>query len=61
VLRFPPQGVGVSPLTNLTYGGPSGAVSDAAAELTKTEFFQDRVLPVSEKLAPADRAVGSIY
>ena len=48
-------------LTNRTYGGPSGAVWDAAAVLTKAELFKDRVLPVSEDLARAYRAVGSIY
>ena len=61
VLLIPTKGLGVFALTNRTYGGPSGAVWDAAAVLTKAELFKDRVLPVSEDLARAYRAVGSIY
>ena len=61
VLLIPRKGLGVFALTNRTYGGPSGAVWDAAAVLTKAELFKDRVLPVSEDLARAYRAVGSIY
>ena len=61
VLLIPRKGLGVFALTNRTYGGPSGAVWDAAAVLTKAELFKDRVLPISEDLARAYRAVGAIY
>ena len=61
VLLIPQKGLGFFALTNRTYGGPSGAVWDAAAVLTKTGVFKDRALPVSDELARAYRAVGSIY
>jgi len=61
VLLIPQKGVGVFAFTNRTYGGPSGAVWDAAAVLTKAEVFKDLPLPVSADLARAYRAVGSIY
>jgi CubicO group peptidase (beta-lactamase class C family) len=60
ILLIPQKGLGIFALTNRTYGGPSGAVWDAAAVLTK-ELFKDRALPVSVDLARAYRTVGSIY
>jgi len=61
VLLIPQKGLGVFALTNRTYGGPSGAVWDAAAVLTKADLYKDRALPVSEDLARAYRVVGAIY
>ncbi len=61
VLLIPQKGLGVFALTNRTYGGPSGAVWDAAAALTKADLFKDRPLPVSDDLARAYSAVGAIY
>jgi CubicO group peptidase (beta-lactamase class C family) len=61
VLLIPQKGFGVFALTNRTYGGPSGAVWDAAAVLTKAEVFKERALPVSEDLARAYVQVGAIY
>jgi hypothetical protein len=61
VLLIPQKGIGIFALTNRTYGGPSGAVWDAAATLTRADVFKDRLLPVSDDLARAYRAVRSIY
>ncbi len=61
VLLIPQKGLGVFALTNRTYGGPSGAVWDAAAVLTKAELYKDRTPAVSDDLARAYRAVGAIY
>jgi CubicO group peptidase (beta-lactamase class C family) len=61
VLLIPAKGLGVFALTNRTYGGPSGAVWDAAAALSKLDLFKDRAVPVSADLASAYRAVGAIY
>ena len=61
ILLIPQKGVGLFALTNRTYGGPSGAVWDAAAVLTKAEVFKDRAQPISDDLARAYRAAGSIY
>ena len=61
VLLVPQKGFAIFALTNRTYGGPSGAVWDAAAVLTKAEVFKDVILPVSDDLARAYRAMGSIY
>jgi CubicO group peptidase (beta-lactamase class C family) len=61
ILLIPQKGLGIFALTNRTYGGPSGAVWDAAAVLTKAELFKDRALPVSDDLARAYRSVGAIY
>ena len=61
VLLIPQKGLGVFALTNRTYGGPSGAVWDAAAVLTKAELLQGSNVAVSDDLARAYRAVGAIY
>jgi D-alanyl-D-alanine-carboxypeptidase/D-alanyl-D-alanine-endopeptidase len=61
VLLIPQKGLGVFAFANRTYAGPSGAVWDAAAVLTKAELFKDRALPVSVELAQAYRTVGAIY
>ena len=61
VLLLPQKGFGIFALTNRTYGGPSGAVWDAAAVLTKADVFKDVSLPLSDDLARAYRAVGTIY
>jgi serine-type D-Ala-D-Ala carboxypeptidase/endopeptidase len=61
ILLIPQKGLAIFALANRTYAGPSGAVWDAAAALSKEDFFKDRELPVSEDLARAYRAVGAIY
>jgi CubicO group peptidase (beta-lactamase class C family) len=61
ILLIPQRGLGVFAFANRTYAGPSGAVWDAAAVLTKAEVFKERALPVSVDLARAYRAVGAIY
>jgi len=61
VLLIPQKGFAMFALTNRTYGGPSGAVWDAAAVLSKAKVFRNLTLPVSDDLARAYRAVESIY
>ncbi len=61
ILLIPQKGLAVFALANRTYAGPSGAVWDAAAALSKEDFFKDREIPVTEDLARAYRAVGAIY
>jgi hypothetical protein len=61
VLLIPQKGLGVFAFANRTYAGPSGAVWDAAAALSKEDFFKDRSLTVSEDLARAYRTVAAIY
>ncbi|HEU5136127.1 MAG TPA: serine hydrolase domain-containing protein [Steroidobacteraceae bacterium] len=61
VLLVPQKGFGVFALANRTYAGPSGAVWDAAAVLTKADLYKDRAPTVSDDLARAYRAVGAIY
>jgi hypothetical protein len=52
--------VGVFALTNRTYGGPSGAVWDAAVALHKAGRLPTRPAVVSADLAAAYRAVAAI-
>jgi CubicO group peptidase (beta-lactamase class C family) len=61
ILLIPQKGLGLFAFANKTYAGPSGAVWDAAAVLTKADLFKDRALPVSVDLARAYLTVGSIY
>jgi len=61
ILLIPQKGLAVFALANRTYAGPSGAVWDAAAALSKEDFFKDRKIAVTEDLARAYRAVGAIY
>ncbi|HEU4780567.1 MAG TPA: serine hydrolase domain-containing protein [Steroidobacteraceae bacterium] len=61
VLLIPAKGLGVFAFANRTYAGPSGAVWDAAAVLTKAELFKDRSVTLSEDLARAYRTVAAIY
>lgn len=61
VLLIPEKGIGVFALANRTYAGPSGAVWDAAAVITKAESYEARSVPVSAELARAYRTVGAIY
>jgi hypothetical protein len=61
VLLLPERGVGLFALTNRTYGGPSGAVWDAAMALRKAGLLADRPVAVGTDLANAYRAVAAIY
>ena len=61
ILLIPNKGLGVFAFANRTYAGPSGAVWDAAAALSKEAFFNDRPIAVSDDLARAYRAVAAIY
>jgi D-alanyl-D-alanine-carboxypeptidase/D-alanyl-D-alanine-endopeptidase len=61
VLLMPDHRAAVFAFANRTYAGPSGAVWDAAVELSKAGFFEDRTAPVSADLAKAYGAVGTIY
>jgi serine-type D-Ala-D-Ala carboxypeptidase/endopeptidase len=61
VLLLPEHGVGLFALANRTYGGPSGAVWDAAMVLHKAGMLADRPVPVGAELAGAYRAVAAIY
>lgn len=61
VMLMPEYGVGIFALTNRTYGGPSGAVWDAAVALHKAGVLKRRALPVSAGLAGAYRTVAAIY
>jgi len=61
ILLMPQKGLGIFALANRTYAGPSGAVWDAAAALSKEDFFKDRKIAVTEDLARAYRTVGAIY
>jgi CubicO group peptidase (beta-lactamase class C family) len=61
VLLLPEHGVGLFALTNRTYGGPSGAVWDAAIALKKAGLLADEPAAVGADLAAAYRAVAAIY
>jgi serine-type D-Ala-D-Ala carboxypeptidase/endopeptidase len=61
VLLLPEHGVGIFAFTNRTYGGPSGAVWDAAVALSKAGLLKGRTSPVGTDLAGAYRTVGAIY
>lgn len=61
VLLLPEHGVGLFALTNRTYGGPSGAVWDAAVVLQKAGMLAGRPVVVSEDLDKAYRTVAAIY
>jgi hypothetical protein len=61
VLLLPEHGVGIFALTNRTYGGPSGAVWDAALALRRAGMLPARPAAVSADLAHAYRAVAAIY
>jgi hypothetical protein len=58
---MPDYGVGVFALANRTYAGPSTAVWDAAVALNEAGFLKKRSPPISDDLANAYRAVGTIY
>jgi D-alanyl-D-alanine-carboxypeptidase/D-alanyl-D-alanine-endopeptidase len=61
VMLMPEFGVGIFALTNRTYGGPSGAVWDAAVALHKAGLLQRRAVPVGADLALAYRTAGDFY
>jgi hypothetical protein len=61
VLLLPDHGVGVFAFANRTYAGPSPPVWDAALALQKAGLLQARTTPVSDALAAAYRAAGTIY
>jgi CubicO group peptidase (beta-lactamase class C family) len=61
VLLLPDHGVGVFAFANRTYAGPSPPVWDAAVALHKAGLLKVRTAPVSEALAAAYRAAGTIY
>ena len=61
VLLLPEHGVGIFALANRTYGGPSGAVWDAAMVLHEAGMLPEREVAVSAELASAYRAVAAIY
>jgi hypothetical protein len=61
VLLMPDHRVGVFAFANRTYAGPSTAVWDAAVALHDAGFLEKRSAPISDDLANAYRAVGTIY
>ncbi|MBS0393051.1 MAG: beta-lactamase family protein [Proteobacteria bacterium] len=61
VLLLPDRGAGVFAFANRTYAGPSGPVWDAALALARAGLLPERALAVSDALAAAYRAVGSVY
>ncbi|HJS56798.1 MAG TPA: serine hydrolase domain-containing protein [Vicinamibacteria bacterium] len=61
VLLLTDYGVGVFAFANRTYAGPMAPVWDAAVALHKAGLLKGRTLPVSDALAAAYRAAGTIY
>jgi serine-type D-Ala-D-Ala carboxypeptidase/endopeptidase len=61
VLLMPDHRVGVFALANRTYAGPSTAVWDAAMALSDADLLEKRDPAVSDELAKAYSAVGTIY
>ena len=62
MLLFPERGVGLFAFTNRTYGGPSGAVWQAAAALAKAGWLpRPAALHVSKPLAAAYATAGAIW
>lgn len=61
VLLLPDYGIGVFAFANRTYAGATGPVWDAAAALHKASALVPRKLPVSDLLASAYAAAGTMY
>jgi D-alanyl-D-alanine-carboxypeptidase/D-alanyl-D-alanine-endopeptidase len=62
MLLFPERGVGLFAFTNRTYGGPSGAVWQAAEVLAKAGWLpKPAALHVTKPLAAAYRTAGAIW
>lgn len=58
---LPEYGVGVIAMTNLTYAGPSAAVSDAYDALLQTGGLQPRKLPASDHLTRAREGIVRLW
>ncbi len=61
MMWLPEYGVGMLAMTNLTYQGPAGALSEAFDLLLRTGALETRVLPPSPELVAMRDAIGQIW